>query len=104
MSIIHSRRARKGAIILLVSVLLLLATACASVPYQEMSDARQAVESAEAVVADSDGGDTQLQRARELLDTAEVQLHAGDYGDARDAAERAKALAIEAREEAEAKD
>lgn len=104
MSIIDSRRARKGAITLFVSVLLLLATGCASVPYQEMSDARQAIESAEAVVTERDGGDTRLQRARELLETAEGHLHAGDYRDARATAERAKAEAIEAREQAEAKD
>lgn len=104
MSIIDSRRARKGVITLLMSVLLLLPGACASVPYQEMSDARQAIESAEAAVAEGEGGDTQLRRARELLGTAEEHLHAGDYGAARDTAERAKALAIEAREQAGAAD
>ncbi|MFW5969812.1 MAG: hypothetical protein ACOCP9_04170 [Halofilum sp. (in: g-proteobacteria)] len=89
---------------LLVSFLLLLSGACASVPYQEMSDARQAVESADAVVKAGEGGETRLRRARELLGTAEEQLHAGEYGAARDSAERAKTMAIEAREEAGAKD
>ncbi len=100
MSIIDSRRARKGVINLLASILLLLLAGCASVPYQEMSDARQAIESADAVVTESDDGATQLQRARELLGAAEEHLRAGDYRDARDTAERAKALAIEAREQA----
>lgn len=100
MSIIDSRRARKGVIPLLVSVLLLLSGGCASVPYQEMSDARQAIESAEAVVTEGDEGDAQLQRARDLLETAEEKLHAGEYSAARDTAERAKRLAIEAREQA----
>lgn len=104
MSIIDSRGARKGVIPLLASVLLLLAGGCASVPYQEMSDARQAVESAEAVVTGGGGGETQLRRACELLGTAEGQLHAGDYGAARDTAERAKRLAIQAREQARAED
>lgn len=89
---------------LLVSALLLLAAGCAGVPYQEMSDARQAIESAEAVVTEGDGGDAQLQRARNLLDTAEERLHAGDYSAARDTAERAKRLAIEAREQADTED
>ena len=87
-----------------MSALLLLASGCAGVPYQEMSDARQAVESAEAVVTRGDPGDTDLQRARDLLDTAEEKLHAGDYGAARETAERAKRLAIEAREQAGAND
>lgn len=104
MSIIDSRRARKGVITLLVSVLLLLAGGCAGVPYQEMSDARQAIESAEAVVTDEDGGDAKLRRARDLLGKAEERLHAGDYGVARDTAERAKRLAIEAREQATEED
>jgi hypothetical protein len=100
MSIIHSRRARKGVTSLLISALFLLAGACASVPYQEMSDARQAIESAEAAVSAGGAGEASLRRARDLLDTAEQRLHAGDYGEARDTAERAKALAIEAREQA----
>lgn len=104
MSIIDSRRARKGVITLLTSIHLLLAAACASVPYQEMSDARQAIEAAEAAVTAGDGGDAQLQRARGLLRTAEEHLHAGDYGAARDTAESAKTLAIEAREEAGAEE
>lgn len=104
MSIIDSRRTRKGVTSLLVSFLLLLAAGCAGVPYQEMSDARQAIESAEAVVTEGNDGDAQLERARDLLGTAEEKLHAGDYGAARDMAERAKRLAIEAREQAGTQD
>ncbi|MEF8834025.1 MAG: DUF4398 domain-containing protein [Halofilum sp. (in: g-proteobacteria)] len=83
---------------------MLMAGGCAGVPYQEMSDARQAIESAEAVIVESDDGGDRLQRARELLGTAEEHLHAGDYGAARDIAERAKAVAIEAREQAATED
>ena len=104
MSIIDSRRVRKGVINLLLGVVVLAAGGCAAVPYQQMSDARQAIESADAVVAEGDGGDTRLRRARELLGTAEERLHAGDYRSARDAAERAKAVAIEARERAMTED
>lgn len=104
MSIIDSRRARKAVITVLASVLLLVSGGCAGVPYQEMSDARQAIESAEAAVTEGDGGDARLQRARDLLGTAEERLHAGDYGAARETAERAKRLAIEAREQAGSED
>lgn len=104
MSIIDSRRTRKGAITLLVGVLLLLPGACASVPYQEMSDARQAIESADAVVTEEDDANELLQEARQLLGTAEEQLHSGDYGTARDMAERAKGLAIDARERVRVED
>lgn len=98
MSIIHPRRVRKAAS---VAVLLtLLGAACASIPYQAMSDARQAIEAAEPVVEQGDRAKPMLDRARELLDEAEQQLRAGDYGPARATAERAKGVAIEAREAA----
>lgn len=100
MSIIDSRHARKGVGALILTLGMLLSGACAGVPYQEMSDARQAVDSADAVVEPGDDADALLGRARELLSTAEDQLHAGDYGAARATAERAKGLAIEAREQA----
>lgn len=83
---------------LLVAFLL---AGCASVPYQEMSDARQAIEVARPVVADQPEQRGQVQQARELLERAEQHLHAGEYAAARELAERARDLAIEAREAAE---
>jgi hypothetical protein len=98
MSIIETRRVRKAALI--AALFSALAAGCASIPYQAMSDARQAIEAAEPVV--QEGGDAAplLERARVELDAAERQLHAGDYKSARSTAERAKGLAIEARETA----
>ena len=100
MSIIDSRRARKGAPAVLLTCLLLLAGACASVPYQQMSDARQAIDAAASAVTDSNAGGAMLERARERIAAAERRLERGDYAAAREAAEQAKSLAIEARERA----
>jgi len=72
--------------------------ACAGVPYQQMSDARQAIESARPVVADHPGPRARVQEARSLLEQAETHLEAGEYGAARETAEQAKQLAIEARD------
>ena len=79
----------------------LLLAACASAPHQAMSDARQAIESAEPVVMPDADPSITLDHARQLLDDAERHLHAGEYEQARVTAERAKRLAIEARERAE---
>ena len=85
----------------LPALVLLVAAGCASVPYQEMSDARQAIESAQPVVADEPGPRARVDRARELLDRAESHLRVGEYAMARRTAERARAIAIDAREAAE---
>jgi len=81
-----------------------LVAGCASVPYQEMSDARQAIDVASPVVADQPDQREKVQMARQLLERAEQHLHAGEYAAARDLAERARDLAIEARESAESPD
>ncbi len=81
-------------------VLLLFVTACTAVPYQEMSDARQAIESARPAVADHPGPKSQVERARRLLERAEAHLRADEYAKARTTAEEAKNLAIAAREAA----
>ncbi|MDZ7748775.1 MAG: DUF4398 domain-containing protein [Halofilum sp. (in: g-proteobacteria)] len=100
MSIKHpSRRAKAAAG--LVLLVLLAGGGCASVPYQEMSDARQAIDSAQAVVAGEPGPRAQVAEAQALLERAEAHLRAGEYDAARRTAERARALAIEAREEAD---
>lgn len=98
MSIIDSPRVRKAAVT--AALLTFLACSCSTVPYQAMSDARQAIEAAESVVESGDAAAPTLARARDLLEEAERQLHAGEYEPARATAERAKGLAIEARESA----
>ena len=96
-----SRPGKAPRVILLVAFLL---AGCAGVPYQEMSDARQAVEAARPLVADRPVQREQVQRARTLLQQAEDHLHAGDYAAARRLAEQARDLAIDARESAEQDD
>ena len=90
---------RKSVTHLLSSLLLL---GCASAPIQEMSDARQAINAARAVM---DAGTSaalreDFERAETLLEDAETELRAGEYSKARRYAEEAKLLAIEARERA----
>ncbi len=79
-----------------------LAVSCASAPIQEMSDARQAIGAARAVIDESAPATSRhgVQRAVVLLERAEGHLRAGEYAAARENAEAAKSLAIEARERA----
>ncbi len=81
-------------------VLLLSLAGCSSIPYQEMSDARQAVESAETAVGAMPGPGAQVGRAEALLERARHELGARRYNEARRLANEAKSLAIEARESA----
>lgn len=81
--------------------LILLLSACASVPYQQMSDARQAIEAARPVVAGQAGPEDMLKTSREHLRAAEAHLEEGRYERARERADEAKRLAIEAREAAD---
>lgn len=85
--------------ITLFIVAILLLNACAAAPVQEMSDARQAIRSAEAVGAArrSPGA---LSTAQRLLQEAQAQLEAGAYDDARRHALDAREQAIRAREQA----
>jgi len=94
----HSLRPGKRARGLLLAVLL---GGCATAPYQQMSDARQAVEAASPVVADQPDERARLDEAREMLSRAEQHLHDGEYGKARRLAEQARDLAIAARLAAE---
>ena len=95
----HPQRSGKVARGLLALPLLVLS--CASAPYQQMSDARQAIEAAQPVVSGKTDERGQVERARALLLQAEQHLQAGEYRAARTMAEDAKRLAIEARESVE---
>lgn len=80
---------------------LLLVAACAQAPVQEMSDARQAIQAARAVVQQP-ADRAQLENAERNLRDAEAALEAGRYAEARRHAASAKADALEVRERAEA--
>lgn len=95
----HPSRPGKAARGTLLAVLLL--AGCAGVPYQEMSDARQAIDAARPVVEEGSDESAQVRRARRLLEQAETHLHDGQYDSARALAQQARDLAIEAREAAE---
>ena len=73
-------------------LLALFLSACAGIPVQEMSDARQAVEAARSVGA-ATHAPAEMQLAEELLREAEQALTVRDY---RTASERAKAAHAQA--------
>lgn len=75
-------------------------SACAVVPAQEMSDARQAIQAAEQAGA-GQHAPRALSTARSLLDQAEASLAVKDYAAARRTAHQAKTAAIQAREAAD---
>jgi uncharacterized iron-regulated protein len=83
---------------LLLATMLFLA-ACASAPVQEMSDARQAIRSAEEADAVR-YAPQQLRAAQSSLEKAQDNLEAGAYWSARRLAMDAWYQAIEAREQA----
>jgi len=74
-------------------------TACTAAPVQEMSDARQAIYSAEAAGAVRRSPEALL-AAQRLLWEAQERLEAGAYVEARRYAQEARDEAIKAREEA----
>ncbi len=74
-----------------------LLAGCASAPTQEMSDARQAVSAAHDVGA-AEHASENVQQAEQLLDKATRELAQGDFGDAREDAEAARAEAIKAQD------
>jgi len=76
---------------------LLLLSACASAPTQEMSDARQAVRAAHDAGADQHAPVT-LQEAESKLDSAGTELHMHNYRQARKSALAAKVSAINAQD------
>jgi hypothetical protein len=78
-----------------------LLAACVSAPVQEMSDARQAIHSAEAVGA-AQRSPAALREAQRLLREAQTLLEDGAYDQARQQALDARDEAIKAREAAHA--
>lgn len=78
-------------------VFVLVLAACAGVPVQEMSNARQAVEAARKVGADTRAS-KELQSAETLLQSAEQALQEGDYKQARRDAEASRDQAVEAQD------
>jgi len=86
----------------LLPLLILLAglsASCVSIPTQEMSDARQALQAAHEANADELAPEP-LNDAQKLLDEARTALSLGDHSEARAKALRAKEAAIRAREQA----
>jgi hypothetical protein len=73
---------------------------CAGAPVQEMSNARQAVKAAERAGAATVAPEV-MGEARLRLKSAESHLRRGEYRDAREEAELARAKAVEARRVAE---
>ena len=86
-------------LVLLAAIPPLTLTACVTPPVQEMSDARPAIDSAEAAGASQRSADA-LIAARRLLQEAQIRLEAGAYAAARQHALDARDEAIKARERA----
>jgi hypothetical protein len=88
---------------LLPALLLLLSSwilaSCAGLPTQEMSDARQALQAARQARAVNLAPGLLL-AAEQELQTAEEALQAGNYPQAREAANHARTLAVRAFEKA----
>jgi DNA-binding SARP family transcriptional activator len=80
-----------------VGLIVWLLSSCAMAPVQEMSDARQAIQAAEAVGARTKAADS-YSKAQTYLDKAEAALQQRQFTKARERAEQAKQYALEARE------
>ena len=76
-------------------------TGCAVLPYQHMSDARQAIDAAEPVAAENIEAEMLLKASRMHLEAAEQHLEQGEHDQARERASMARELAIEARQRGE---
>ena len=79
----------------------LLAAGCAGAPAQQMSDARQAIRAAEQAGA-GQHAPALLAEAQQLVERARLNLENGEYRQARDDADLARAKAMEARRLSEA--
>lgn len=84
---------------LITLALALAITACGSLPVQEMSDARQALQAA-AEAGAKVKAETLYTEADQLLEQAEAALKMNDYKTARNLADQAKEKAILARKQA----
>ncbi len=82
---------------LLLGILFTVLCACASAPVQEMSDARQAIQAAEAVNAFLVAPEY-YHKAVAHIERAEQALHNRHYNKAREQARLAKTNAMKARE------
>lgn len=80
-------------------VFLMVLSACAGVPVQEMSNARQAVDAARKVGAETRAS-KELQAAEKLLQSAEHALQDGDYKQARKDAKASRDQAVQAQDKA----
>ena len=86
--------------LLLITVWLFFGLACRSAPVQEMSEARQAIDSARAAGAEQ-YANTELEQALTSLKTAEEMLNDRRFRDARRSARQARDEAILARQAAQ---
>ena len=77
----------------------LLAGCASTIPVQEMSNARQALQAAQEVEADR-YAPMPMARAKKLLNAATGYLEKGDYGLAREHAVEARVVAYKARQKA----
>jgi len=78
--------------------ILLFFTACSLLPpIQEMSNARQSLQSAKDVGA-QDHDSKRFSKAKQLLDLASEKMDAGEYVEARNLALEARSIAIKARQ------
>ena len=80
----------------LLTIAIAVMAGCASVPSQEMSDARRAIRAAEKAAA-GEHAPNALARARDALDDARKALARSDYPAAEAAARTARSEAIDAR-------
>jgi hypothetical protein len=98
---LRTGRSRRTAVKWLVVPLALLASACAGLPVQEMSDTRQTIRAAETAGAERAAPES-LAAAREGLRRAEDLLRQREYRAARREAEDAHAKAVDALRRAQA--
>jgi hypothetical protein len=80
-----------------ISLLAFVLTACAGIPVQEMSNARQAVDAARKVGAET-RATTELKSAEALLQSAEQALQEGNYKKARKDAVASRDQAVQAQD------
>ena len=81
---------------LFLVLLISMAVACVTMPAQEMSDARQALQAAEQVNAAEKAPDV-YQEAKALLEQAQLMIKDNNYYEARRLADAAKETALIAR-------
>ncbi|MEQ1579477.1 MAG: DUF4398 domain-containing protein [Steroidobacteraceae bacterium] len=97
----NCRLYRRAPAALLVGVMLLGLAACAGIPAQEMSNARQAIRAAqEAGAAKAAPGE--IEKAQEYLTKAEASMQQKLFRQARDEASEARRIAREALQAAQA--